>query len=43
MVQNVGAPFGEDAVALRVGVGTEAEEDFAGVVSDAVSLRREEL
>src|SRR5206468_12887350 len=24
--------FGENAVALRIGVGAEAEEDFAGVV-----------
>jgi AraC-like DNA-binding protein len=32
VVEHVGRAFGEDAVALRVGVGAEAEEDFAGVV-----------
>jgi hypothetical protein len=32
MIQNIRRAFGEDAVALRIGVGAEAEEDFAGVV-----------
>ena len=30
VVEHVGRAFGEEAVALRVGVGAEAEEDFAG-------------
>jgi len=30
--EHVGWAFGEDTVALRVDVGAEAEEDFAGVV-----------
>jgi len=32
VVEHVGRAFGEEAVALRVGVGAEAEEDSAGVV-----------
>ena len=31
VVKHVGRAFGEDAVPLRIGVGAEAEEDFAGV------------
>src|SRR2546425_13131131 len=29
VVEHVGRAFGEEAVALRIGVGAEAEEDFA--------------
>ena len=32
MIQNIGWPFCENGIALGVGVGAEAEEDFAGVV-----------
>src|SRR5437773_7581522 len=32
VVAHVGRAFGEDAVALWIGVGAEAEQDFGGVV-----------
>ncbi len=32
VVEHVGRAFGEEAVALRVGVRAQAEEHFAGVV-----------
>ena len=32
MVQNIRRAFGEDTVALRVGVGAEPEQHFAGVM-----------
>ncbi len=32
VVEHVGRAFGEDAVALRIGVGREMEQHFAGVV-----------
>ena len=38
-----GRAFGENAVALRIGVGAEAEEDFAGVVHVHVVIHHHEL
>ena len=35
--------FGENAVALRIGVGAEAEEDFAGVVHVHVVIYHHEV
>ena len=53
VVEHVGRAFGEDAVppsprlwrtgALRVGVGAEAEEDFAGVVNVHVVVHHHDL
>ena len=43
VVEHVGRTFGEDAVALRVGVGAEAEEDFAGVMHVHVIVHRHAL
>ncbi len=43
VVEHVGRAFGEDAVALRVGVGAEAEEDFAGVVHVHVVVHHDDV
>jgi hypothetical protein len=41
VVEHLGRAFGEDAVTLRVGVGAEAEEDFAGIALLASSKIRD--
>jgi len=38
MIEHVGRAFGEEAVALRVGVGAETEQQFAGVVKSRMIL-----
>ncbi len=43
MVERVGRAFGEEAVALRVGVGAEAEADFAGVVNVHVVVHHDDV
>src|SRR2546428_13944371 len=43
MVQNIGGPFGEYGIALGVGVGAEAEEDFAGVVDVHVGVHHHDV
>src|SRR5206468_4093055 len=43
MVENVGGAFGEDGIALRVGVGAEAEENFAGVVHVHVVVHHDDI
>ena len=43
VVEHVGRAFGEDAVALRIGVGAETEEDFAGVVHVHVVVHHDDV
>ena len=43
MVEHVGRAFGEDAVALRVGVCEEMEEDFARVVDVHVGIHDDDV
>ena len=43
VVEHVGRAFGEEAVALRVGVGAEAEENFAGVAHVHIVVHHDEV
>jgi len=43
VVEHVGRAFGEEAVALRVGVGAAAEADFAGAVNIHVGVHHDDV
>ena len=43
VVEHVGRPFGENAVSLRIGVGTEMEQHLAGVVHVHVGIHHRDV
>ena len=43
VVEHIGRPFREDAIALRVGVGAEAKKNVAGIVHVDVVIHHDEV
>src|SRR5437667_12213178 len=43
MIQHIGGTFGEDGIALRIGVGAKTKEDLTGVMHIDISVHHDDV